>query len=98
MSLLLQAGQRRCLAILRNLMVGAYLAFLLGFETSKIPRLGAVANTLNSEIQDVDIISDMDVVQHIPSRVIGIFVDDEVIAAVPAPIGADRPSQAATSK
>jgi len=33
----------------------------------------------------------MDVIEQIPARVIGVLVNDEVIATVPAPIHADRP-------
>ena len=53
---------------------------------------------LNLEIRDVDIVPRMDVIQHIPSGVVRVLVDHEVIAAVPAAIGADRPSRGATSK
>ena len=46
---------------------------------------------LNPEIGDVYIVPRMDVIQHIPSGVVRVLADQEVIAAVPAPIGADRP-------
>ena len=46
---------------------------------------------LNPEIGNVDIMPRMDVIEHIPSGVVRVLVDHEIIAAVPAPIGADRP-------
>src|SRR5580765_6252751 len=31
------------------------------------------------------------VVKHVPAGVIGVFIDDEIISAVPAPVRANRP-------
>jgi len=39
----------------------------------------------------VDVDAGVDVVKQVPTDVVGIFVNDEIIGAVPAPIGADEP-------
>jgi hypothetical protein len=39
----------------------------------------------------VDVDAGVDVVECVPSIVIGIFVDDEIVGTIPAPIGADGP-------
>lgn len=39
----------------------------------------------------MDVDAGVDVVQHIPADVVGILIDDEIIGAIPAPIGAYRP-------
>jgi hypothetical protein len=40
---------------------------------------------------DVDVHAGVNVVKQIPADMVGILVDDEVIGAIPAPIGADGP-------
>jgi len=39
----------------------------------------------------VDVDTSVNVVQHVPAIVVGIFVDDKIIAAIPTPVRADRP-------
>jgi hypothetical protein len=39
----------------------------------------------------MDVDAGVDVVQRVPAVVVGIFVDDEIIGAVPSPIGGDGP-------
>lgn len=39
----------------------------------------------------MDVDAGVDVVKQVPTDVVGIFVNDEIIGAVPAPIGADGP-------
>jgi hypothetical protein len=39
----------------------------------------------------MDVNSGVDVVEQVPAEMVGVFVDDKVIAAVPAPVGADSP-------
>src|SRR5208282_2647663 len=46
---------------------------------------------LHSQVGDVDVDAGVDIVKEIPTDVVGILVHDEIIGAIPAPIGADRP-------
>jgi len=46
----------------------------------------------------VDIDASVHVVEGIPAHVVGILIDDEIVGAVPAPVGANRPIKAAISK
>jgi len=39
----------------------------------------------------VDIDTGVDVVEHVPAGVVGIFIDDKIVAAIPAPVRADGP-------
>jgi hypothetical protein len=39
----------------------------------------------------VDVDASVNVVQHVPAIVVGIFVDDKIVAAIPTPVRADRP-------
>jgi hypothetical protein len=39
----------------------------------------------------VDVNAGVDVVKRIPAVVVGVFIDDEIVGAIPAPIGADGP-------
>src|ERR1700757_1885835 len=43
------------------------------------------------KIGNVDVDSGVNVVQHVPAGVVGVFVNGKVIPAVPAPIRANRP-------
>ena len=51
----------------------------------------ACAASLHAHILAMDIHARMDVVKEIPARMIWVFVNDEVISAVPAPVGTQRP-------
>ena len=53
-------------------------------QTHKRQRLGA-------HVVDVDVDASVNVVEQVPPDVIGILIDDKVVRAVPAPIGANRP-------
>ena len=46
---------------------------------------------LRAHVGDVDVGAGVDVVKHVPAGMIGIFVDDKIVAAVPAPVRADGP-------
>ncbi len=46
---------------------------------------------LRSHVVDVDIDTGVNVVKQIPTGVVGVLVDGEVVAAVPAPIRTNRP-------
>ena len=46
---------------------------------------------LRPHVLAVDIHAGMDVVEQVPTRMVGIFVNDEVITAGPAPVRAERP-------
>ena len=39
----------------------------------------------------MDIDAGVDVVEHVPAGVVGIFIDDKIVAAIPAPVRADGP-------
>src|ERR1700694_6079990 len=46
---------------------------------------------LGVRVADVDVNASEDVVKQIPADVVGILIDDELVGAGPAPIGADGP-------
>lgn len=46
---------------------------------------------LHAVVLDVEVDSGFGVVEEVPAGVVGVFVDDEVIAAVPAPVGEGDP-------
>jgi hypothetical protein len=46
---------------------------------------------LRVRIVDVDVDTGVNVVEQIPADVVGIFIDSEIVTAIPAPIGANRP-------
>jgi hypothetical protein len=46
---------------------------------------------LRAHVGDVDVDAGVDVVEGIPAVVVGIFIDDEIVGAIPAPVGADGP-------
>ena len=39
----------------------------------------------------MDVSAGVDVVKQVPARVVGIFVDDKIITAIPAPVRGDGP-------
>jgi len=39
----------------------------------------------------MDVIARVDVIEQVPSEVVGVFIDHEIIAAIPAPIGEQGP-------
>jgi len=59
----------------------------------KIPRgvKRDCGSRLRAHVGDVDVRAGVDVVEHVPAGMIGIFVDDKIVAAVPAPVRADGP-------
>ncbi len=46
---------------------------------------------LRAHVVDVDVDAGVNVVEQVPAGVVGVLIDDEVVCAVPAPIGADGP-------
>jgi len=46
---------------------------------------------LRAHVGDVDVHAGVDVVERVPAIVVRIFIDDEIVGTIPAPIGADGP-------
>jgi hypothetical protein len=46
---------------------------------------------LRAHVGDVDVDAGVDVVKRVPAIVVGIFIDDEIVGTIPAPISADGP-------
>jgi hypothetical protein len=46
---------------------------------------------LRSPVVDVDVDASVNVVKQIPAGVVGVLVNNEIVAAVPTPIGTNRP-------
>src|SRR6266404_5314553 len=46
---------------------------------------------LHAHVGDVNVGAGVDVVEHVPASVVGIFIDDKIVAAIPAPVRADGP-------
>jgi hypothetical protein len=46
---------------------------------------------LRAQVGDMDVNAGVDVVKHVPASVIGIFVNDKIVSAIPAPVRAKGP-------
>src|SRR5437016_5169810 len=53
-----------------------------------LPRPGTFSR---AHVGGVDVDARVDVVDQVPAEMIGIVIDDEIVATIPAPVGADRP-------
>jgi len=70
----------------------------LPIRRAALPRCGggggqktSFAPGLRAHVLRMDVLARLDVVYQVPSRMVGVLVDDEVIATIPAPVGANRP-------
>src|SRR5208337_897576 len=61
-------------------------------DSDALPGSGSAGlGSLHSQVGNVDVDAGVDVVKEIPADVVGILVHDEIIGAIPAPVGTDGP-------
>src|SRR5580704_1442551 len=62
----------------------------LGWKRGSASR-GHSLSRSGSEVVHVDVDARVNVVEQVPARVVGVIIDDKIIAAIPAPVRAERP-------